>query len=396
MRRHLRERHTGLQWQCQLCGQIYLRNSIPHKCHATPRDFVCMHPESGDKGPAAIARLNHFNKYIIDEKYCYVSLDREPARRLRQLSKNSSSSTVSSSSSTSRCSTPAVKVKSIISRVENDRQPRFHPKTSRPESTQRGRATGPRIKITPRKAREVTPKTRTNPVRQSPTSREECSSPAPLGDGPDVEILEGPLFNPPTKVREGEADYVDSLEALVANYRPSDQDSKAVSLPIEENETIFSTEVLQAIIENMAQLHSPEAEGEGVEHYTTKRNSSLQQPDSRTVVIKRDGKSREEIQKEGRQVNKEKEKEEGRQANSEKEKEEGRQENRKKPEQEERRVNREEIQKEGRQADQEKVEEEGRMENSEKEKEEGRQENKQKEGHDSRRNTAQLIRGPRS
>ncbi|MCG8048087.1 MAG: hypothetical protein JAY66_20775, partial [Candidatus Thiodiazotropha taylori] len=108
-----------------------------------------MHVQSGDKGEAAEDRLATYLKHEIEAKYQFVPYNVEQPRG--QGSKSSSGESRSSSTSTSRCSSPDVRVKSTVSEI--GRQPRFNTKRERQK-----KSTGPRIKITPRKRQDVTPK----------------------------------------------------------------------------------------------------------------------------------------------------------------------------------------------------------------------------------------------
>ena len=72
---HLLEHHTGIQHQCQLCYQIYLRNTITHGCNARASDFEPMHVESGEKGDAARKRLEYIIVNVMDQKWRFVPGD---------------------------------------------------------------------------------------------------------------------------------------------------------------------------------------------------------------------------------------------------------------------------------------------------------------------------------
>ncbi|MCG8096257.1 MAG: hypothetical protein JAZ17_21980, partial [Candidatus Thiodiazotropha endolucinida] len=161
---------------------------------------------------------------------------------------------------------------------EIGRQPRFNTKRERQK-----KSTGPRIKITPRKRQDVTPK----PLKTKLVSQSRENSPLPLGDGPDVEVLD-PTFQPPSEIPRGDPNFIESLQDLIVRARP-------VSSGASDAETLRSTEMLKTILINMTKLHSPEPEGHAVEHYST---GETEKQDSRKVIVK-----------EGRQANKQTEEE---------------------------------------------------------------------------------------
>ncbi|MEW8333587.1 MAG: hypothetical protein AB2692_21830, partial [Candidatus Thiodiazotropha sp.] len=209
-----------------------------------------MHVQSGDKGEAAEERLAAYLKNEIETKYRYVPYDGEESRG--RGSKSSSGESRSSSSSTSRQSSPDVRLKSVVSEV--GRKPRPNPKITQSKSNQQ-RNDGPRIKITPRKRQDVAPKL----SKPKPKPRED--SPAPLGDDPDVEVLD-PVFPPPSRVPRGDQNFVESLEDLFVRATPAASGAS-------DSETLRSTEILKQILNSMTKLHSQEPEGQAVEHYTT-------------------------------------------------------------------------------------------------------------------------------
>ena len=224
-----------------------------------------MHVQSGDKGEAAEKRLADYLKNEIETKYRYVPYDGEESRG--RGSKSSSGESRSSSSSASRQSSPDVRLKSVVSKF--GRKPRPNPKTTHSKSNQKQRD-GPRIKITPGKRQDVAPK----PCKPTPMPRED--SPAPLGDGPDVEVLD-PVFQPPSRIPRDAQNLVESLEDFIVRATPAVSD-------ICDSETLRSTEILKQILNSMTKLHSTEPQGHMVEHYTTREDPKGH--DVRKVIIK--------------------------------------------------------------------------------------------------------------
>ena len=224
-----------------------------------------MHVQSGDKGEAAEKRLADYLKNEIETKYRYVPYDGEESRG--RGSKSSSGESRSSSSSASRQSSPDVRLKSVVSKF--GRKPRPNPKTTHSKSNQKQRD-GSRIKITPRKRQGVAPK----PCKPTPMPRED--SPAPLGDGPDVEVLD-PVFQPPSRIPRDAQNLVESLEDFIVRATPAVSD-------ICDSETLRSTEILKQILNSMTKLHSPEPQGHMVEHYTTREDPKGH--DVRKVIVK--------------------------------------------------------------------------------------------------------------
>ena len=55
--------------------------------------------------------------------------------------------------------------------------------------------------------------------KEETVTRERFRSPSPIGEDPQIEVSEEPLFSPPTKVLEADEDYVPSLDMLTAQAR---------------------------------------------------------------------------------------------------------------------------------------------------------------------------------
>ena len=162
-------------FQRQLCKGLYQRNSIRHGCKATKRFFLRMHVQSGDKGEAAEERIAVYLTNEIETKYSHVLYDGEESRGRGSMS--SSGETRSSSSSASRQTSPDVRLKYGMSEV--GRKPWPNPKTSHTKSIQKWKD-GPKIKITPGKRQDMTPKL--------------CTSNMKRADGPRINITPRKLW----------------------------------------------------------------------------------------------------------------------------------------------------------------------------------------------------------
>ena len=74
--RHLQDVHAGIQWQCQICGKIYARRTIPHGCRALEKDFETTHTESWAKGAEAKKYLETFVNERMHKHWIYVPEDK--------------------------------------------------------------------------------------------------------------------------------------------------------------------------------------------------------------------------------------------------------------------------------------------------------------------------------
>ena len=189
---------------------------------------------SGDKGSAARQRLETFVRETVPT-WEYVPL----------------------SITESGASTPKYQVKSQVTRIEKGRNPNSNPKTDRIRKVSSTRAS-------------------TNGGKKRPiTATSTClGSPVHLGEDPQIEITEGPIFSPPTKIPRTDPEYVVSLEALTASARSVEtniteeerESPESVSLQT-EMKTVLCTEMLQTILSNMTQLHATEEPGQAVFNY---------------------------------------------------------------------------------------------------------------------------------
>ena len=190
--------HSGISYLCLLCGQIYARRTIPHACNAKEKDFIYIHGESGIQGDAARKILDKFINERQDKNWKYVASEKCP----------------------SEASTPQHKVKSSVKKIEKGRIP-----------IQNDRRKGDHQKV---------------------------YSPIPLGDDPQIEVGEAPLFDPPVPVLETDPDYVNSLEELAARILPKENRVETAQTATERDETTECTKILENILDNMTQLQTPQ------------------------------------------------------------------------------------------------------------------------------------------
>ena len=190
--------HSGISYLCLLCGQIYAIRTIPHARNAKEKDFIYIHGESGIQGDAARKILDKFINERQDKNWKYVASEDCP----------------------SEASAPQHKVKSSVKKIEKGRIP-----------NQNDRRKGDYQKV---------------------------YSPIPLGDDPQIEVGEAPLFDPPVPVLETDPDYVNSLDELAARILPKENSSETAQNPTtEKDETTECTKILENILDNMTQLQTP-------------------------------------------------------------------------------------------------------------------------------------------
>ena len=172
---------------------------MAHACSAKEKDFIYIHGESGIQGDAARKILDKFINERQDKNWKYVPSEDCP----------------------SESSTPQHKVKSSVKKIEKGRIP-----------SQNDRRKGDHQKV---------------------------YSPIPLGDDPQIEVGEAPLFNPPVPVLETDPDYVNSLEELAARILPKENSVEtAQKTTTEKDETTECTKILENILDNMTQLQTPQ------------------------------------------------------------------------------------------------------------------------------------------
>ena len=201
--RHLREHHTGIQHQCQLCYQIHLRNTITHGCNARASDFEPMHVESGEKGDAARKRLDYFIANVMDKKWRFVPGDDVETDSPDYLVK----SQVTRIEKTCHTGTRFEKGCPTGTRVE---------KSSKPVNTE---TAGRQPRLNHKTFKREAGKTRilkSDPAKKPRLTSESkrAHSPVDLGMDPLVEVSEGPIFSLPIKILEDDPEFVPSLEAL--------------------------------------------------------------------------------------------------------------------------------------------------------------------------------------
>ena len=161
------------------------------------------------------------------------------------------------STTESGASTPKYELKSQVTRIEKGRNPNSNPKTDRVRKVSSTRVS-------------------TNGGKKRPITATSTCLGSPLGEDPQIEITERPIFSPPTKIPRTDPEYVVSLEALTASARSVEtniteeerESTESVSLQT-EMETVLSTEMLQTILGNMTQLHAMEELGQAVFSYAT-------------------------------------------------------------------------------------------------------------------------------
>ena len=57
VKRNLQEQHSGIQFQCSICGYLFHRRNISHSCNATEADMEYVDPITGIYGEQARQKL---------------------------------------------------------------------------------------------------------------------------------------------------------------------------------------------------------------------------------------------------------------------------------------------------------------------------------------------------
>ena len=72
MRRHLKDQHSGVGFQCDVCGLLINRRKSKHACNETEQDMVYIHRESGVFGEEAHQLLIKFINKRQDREWQYI------------------------------------------------------------------------------------------------------------------------------------------------------------------------------------------------------------------------------------------------------------------------------------------------------------------------------------
>ena len=110
VRRHLQEQHSGIQFQCGLCGYYFHRRSIGHACNAREEDFEYADPTTGEYGEPAKFKLRSFIRKEQDNHWKYMESDADLPE------------------------SPFPEVRSVVFRVDPPIQPRERKRPKTPES----------------------------------------------------------------------------------------------------------------------------------------------------------------------------------------------------------------------------------------------------------------------
>ena len=110
VRRHLQEQHSGIQFQCGLCGYYFHRRSIGHACNAREEDFEYADPTTGEYGEPAKFKLRSFIRKEQDKHWKYMESDADLPE------------------------SPFPEVRSVVFRVDPPIQPRERKRPKTPES----------------------------------------------------------------------------------------------------------------------------------------------------------------------------------------------------------------------------------------------------------------------
>ena len=73
VKRHLQEQHSGIQFQCSICGYLFHRRNISHACNATEADMEYVDPITGIYGEQARQKLKKFINEEQDNYWRYVA-----------------------------------------------------------------------------------------------------------------------------------------------------------------------------------------------------------------------------------------------------------------------------------------------------------------------------------
>ena len=78
VRRHLQDQHSGVGFQCAVCGLLFHRRNIKHSCNVTERDMEYVHRETGAFGEEARKMLVAFIQDKQDTHWKYITAEDEP------------------------------------------------------------------------------------------------------------------------------------------------------------------------------------------------------------------------------------------------------------------------------------------------------------------------------
>ena len=78
VRRHLQDQHSGVGFQCAVCGLLFHRRNIKHSCNVTERDMEYVHRETDAFGEEARKMLVAFIQDKQDTHWKYITAEDEP------------------------------------------------------------------------------------------------------------------------------------------------------------------------------------------------------------------------------------------------------------------------------------------------------------------------------
>ena len=87
VRRHLQDQHSGVGFQCSLCGYLFNRRSMKHSCNASEEDMEYVIRLTGEYGEEAKQKLHTFINEEQDGHWEYVTYDEYTEEHTRVRSK---------------------------------------------------------------------------------------------------------------------------------------------------------------------------------------------------------------------------------------------------------------------------------------------------------------------
>ena len=78
VRRHLQDQHSGVGFQCAVCGLLFHRRNIKHSCNVPEGDMEYVHRETGAFGEEARKMMVAFIQDKQDTNWKYITAEDEP------------------------------------------------------------------------------------------------------------------------------------------------------------------------------------------------------------------------------------------------------------------------------------------------------------------------------